>query len=136
MMIAAIEKRWPRISFLLLLALIVTFFIWPGKLTWLGPALFALSMTVAIVFLIRRPIRAYRAGEVNRSDMFRQMALDLAGFLLPVSAALLAGRILGQAVSAQLGFVAGLLSAFAAAWLAGFGISLAWRRLALPRLKL
>jgi len=131
-MISAIEKLWPRISFFLLLALIISFFFWPARSVWLATALFALSMGVAIAFLVRRPIRAHRAGEVGRSAMLRQIALDLIGFLLPVGAAMLAGRAAGQAMSARLGLVAGLLSAFVGAWLAGLGMSLAWRKLVLP----
>lgn len=133
-MISAIEKRWPRISFFLLLALITSFLYWPGRVRWLAPALFALSIGMALVFLLRRPILAYQKGELERAAAFRRVALDLAGFLLPVAAAMLAGRAAGTAVNTRWGPVAGLLSAFAAAFLAGLVTGLAWRRLALPRL--
>lgn len=133
-MISAIEKLWPRISLLLLLALIISFVFFPGRVKWLPPTLFFASTTVAVAFLLRRPILAYQKGELERAAAFRRVALDLAGFLLPVGAAMLAGRAAGTAMNARWGPAPGLFSAFAGAFLAGLGTSLLWHKLALPRL--
>jgi hypothetical protein len=132
-MISVIEQLWPRITILLLLALIVSFLLFPSQANRFPPSLFIFSMAVAIALLLWRPIEAYRAGILDRAALLRQIFIDLAGFLFQVGAAMLAGRVAGAAGNAHWGPLPGLLSAFAAAFLAGMGAGMLWRRLALPR---
>src|SRR5258708_2274809 len=95
-MLKTLEKNWPYLSILLLLILLAVPFVWPQTASLLGVIAVVISVGALVVFSVAGHVRAYRAGELDRAGLVRNILVDLPGLLLTMAAAALAGRAAGQ----------------------------------------
>ncbi|HTX91800.1 MAG TPA: hypothetical protein VMC09_11365 [Anaerolineales bacterium] len=140
-MIQKLEKAWPYISILLILALVAALFFWQPAARGMAYLLVGLSVLAALAFLVFKPVQAYRAGRLSRPAMRRAILVDGLGLLLSLAAVILAaGKLAGlvaRAAGNAWGATAGTLSALTAALVAGLAVGLpvrwAWGALTRPR---
>jgi hypothetical protein len=132
-MLAALEKHWSVISMVLLLTLLASFVFLPLASSPLSIALLALGLSTAIFFIVRRHLLAYRAGEIDRRKLARNLALELGGMVLTMGLAMLLSRLtisyLGKHLSGTFGLVVSLLAALAVGIVTGFLVQKTWGRL-------
>jgi O-antigen ligase len=64
-MLTTLEKRWPLISLVLLLALLASLFLWLGVRSPLTTALLIIALGAAVFFVVRRQVQAYRDGKIG-----------------------------------------------------------------------
>jgi hypothetical protein len=139
-----LEKYWPLISILLLLALLACLLFWPGIARPLGLTVLLVSLTVGMLLVSQKHLRAYRQGQLDRPALVRNLAVEISGVLLTFAAVLfLAGRVaqtaglaagsaaevrwLGSGTVAGLlaGVLVGLVLGLAVGWL----VQVTWGRL-------
>jgi hypothetical protein len=139
-----LEKHWPTISILLILALLVCLLFWPGVARPLGLTVLLLSLVAGLTFATQKHVRAWRQGRLERAGLVRNLSVELSGILLIFAAVwLIVGRVARSAgllaanaaelrwpgAGAGLGLLAGLLTGL----LLGIGIGLlvqsTWGRL-------
>jgi hypothetical protein len=143
----ALEKFWPIISLLLILALLVSLLFWPAPARSLSEIVLFVGIGMAVFFTIRRNWQAHQQGKITRARFVRSTILDLIGLALTMAAALWLGgaaaafstRLAGQyaaqrAGASSLAVIAGLLAAVTAGFLAGWLVQHAWESL-MKRLK-
>jgi len=58
------------------------------------------SISFILAVAIQKPIQAYRAGQLDRSSMWRRIVLDLSGIALTLALAIPSGRWVAGIVSA------------------------------------
>jgi hypothetical protein len=143
-MLKILEKHWPTISILLIIALLACLLFWPGVSRPLGLAVLVLSVGMAILFTALKHVRAWRQGQLERAGLIRNLAVEISGILLTFAVVwLIAGRVVQSigllaANAAELrwpgaGAGLGLLAGLLAGLLLGIGIGLlvqsTWGRL-------
>ena len=94
-MIAFFESRWIIISISLLLILLAVPFFMPSMLGTISVATLLVSLGMAIVFIVRRQLKSYRSGKINRAGMLRNIIVEIFGLLLTITLAfLIVGRLI------------------------------------------
>jgi hypothetical protein len=143
-MFTPLKKYWPPISILLLLALLACLIFWPSLARPLGLTVLLVSLTVGMLLVSQKHLRAYRKGQLDRSSLVRNLAVEISGVLLTFAAVLfLAGRVAqtaglavgsaaevrwpgsGMVVSLLAGVLVGLMVGLAVGWL----VQTTWGRL-------
>lgn len=134
-MLKTIEKNWPYVSILLLLALLAAPFAWPQTAGALGTVAILLSVGALVAFSVSGQLRAYHAGGLDRAGLTRNILVEVPGLLLSMAVAALAGRAAGQLAGAAAvpaaesawpgwGGLAGLLVALLVGMLVGILVGL------------
>ena len=120
-MISFLRRYFPFISIALLAALIASLFYYPSVSSEIGIVLLILSLGMALVFTYQKHIGSYKRGEIARLQFTRNILLDSLGLLLTFAATAyiggMAGTRLGASDGVAAGLIAGIGSAFLAAWL-------------------
>jgi fructose-specific phosphotransferase system IIC component len=140
-MIKKLEKYWPFISILLILVIVASLFFWKSASRWISIVLIGLSVTAALVFVVRKYVQAQKQGKISLPLMWRNIIVDILGVLVSMATVILvAGKVAGviaQPIGNTWGVTAGILCALLAGLVAGFGINLmvrwAWGLLTRPR---
>ena len=122
------------ISFLLILVLILSMWLFPSATSALGIALIVSSLSIAIFAVLQKHGTTYRQGKLTRSAFLRNTSLDVSGILLAVTLAGLLGRfvagIVTQPISNDLGrLIAGILIGLLVGIGVGVFVNRAWGRL-------
>ena len=132
-MLKNLEKHWPVISVLLLIALFASLWLWPEVQGPLSLAIIIVSVGMLIAFTIHRRVEENHKGLIDRSTMSRLIILDCVGILLVLASAMVVGsfvsRIVGTAVfnvlqasSPQWAEVVAMISSLLSALAAGIGV--------------
>ena len=79
------EKSWRIISIILLLILLASLFFWPSLSSPLGMAVLVLAVGIAIFFTIRKHWGAYKNDELTRTQLTRNIAVDVLGIFITIS---------------------------------------------------
>jgi fructose-specific phosphotransferase system IIC component len=140
-MIKQLEKYWPYISILLILAIVASLFYWKSATQLLSIILIGVSVVAVLIFVIQKQIQAQKQGKIYLTVMRRNILVDVLGVLISMAAVILvAGKVAGvivQPIGNVLGGTAGILCALVAGLVAGIGINLVvqwvWRSLTKPR---
>jgi fructose-specific phosphotransferase system IIC component len=140
-MIKQLEKYWPYISILLILAIVASLFYWKSATQLLSIILIGVSVVAVLIFVIQKQIQAQKQGKISLTVMRRNILVDVLGVLISMAAVILvAGKVAGvivQPIGNVLGGTAGILCALVAGLVAGIGINLVvqwvWRSLTKPR---
>jgi hypothetical protein len=122
------------ISFLLLLALILSMFLLPSVTPILGIVLVTLSLSLAFTTIFRKHRLAYQAGKLTGWRFARNVALEVTGTLLAVALAALlaryaAGLATGPIGNTLLKILAGILVGTLVGMGVGFAVNKLWSRL-------
>ena len=88
-MLTRLEKHWPMISLVLLIILIVALVFSPASAKTFSSLVLLLGIGMAILFIIRRQVEAYRAGKIDRAAMLRSIFFEVLGLLLAMALAIL-----------------------------------------------
>jgi uncharacterized membrane-anchored protein len=132
-MLTTLEKRWPLISLVLLLALLASLFLWPAARSPLTTTLLIIALGMALFFVVHRQVQAYREGKASRGRLVRNLAVEVGGILLSMALAMFLSRLVVTYVGAYLsglwGLVLGLLAALVIGALAGMLVQRTWGRL-------
>ena len=86
-MLKILESRWRIISILLLLILLAVVFFIPSMSGAFSIAMLLVSLGTVIVFIVRRQVKSYRSGKINRAGIFRNIAVEIFGLLLTIALA-------------------------------------------------
>jgi tellurite resistance protein TehA-like permease len=135
-----LEKRWPFIATIFLIAVLISLFLWPTitqPILWI---LIIIGTGMAIIFAVRRRIQAYRQKRMDRTTLLRSISLDIVGILIAIIAAVLiagkAGQYLGQAAGmaaesarSGTGSVVGILVGLLTGVLVGLGVAVLVHRI-------
>ena len=132
-MINFLQKHWPYLSLILIIALLASLFFWPALSSPLGMAVLVLAVGIAIVFTVRRHWNAYKNGELTRTQLTRKIAVDVLGILITISLISFLGGLAGQYVGflagnaaevrwPGVGAVVGIIAAILSAFVVGFGV--------------
>jgi hypothetical protein len=140
-MIKQLEKYWPYISILLILAIVASLFYWKSATQLLSIILIGVSVVAVLIFVIQKQIQAQKQGKISLTVMRRNILVDVLGVLISMAAVILvAGKVAGvivQPIGNVLGGTAGILCALVAGLVAGIGINSVvqwvWRSLTKPR---
>jgi len=115
-----LQKLFLLICATLFTGLIVSMLFYPETSGWLGIILLVSSLGMTLFFIIQKHIALYRQGQLTRLKFTRNVLLDLLGLLLTIAAASYLGGLAGMRLGASFGLWAGLIagvgSAFIAAW--------------------
>ncbi len=136
-MLKTLEKSWPIISLLFILAILASLFFWPTTSRLLSLIVMGVGLAAIIAFTIQRQVQAHKQGKLTRQVLVRNIVVDVLGILLTMAAVILVagktGAYIGLVVGKAWGVTAGILSSLAV----GFGVSLlarwGWRKLTKPR---
>jgi hypothetical protein len=132
-MLTALEKHWPWISIFLLLTLMASFVFLPEVSSLLSIAVLALGLGLAVLFIVRRQVIAYRAGEISRGRLVRNLIWEIAGMLLTIGLAVtlsrLAASYLNLHFTGMAALVVSVLAALAIGALSGVLVQRTWGRL-------
>jgi hypothetical protein len=134
-MLKTVDRLWPFIAISSLIAILVSVFLWPPITQPLVLILIIIGTGMAIAFAVRRRIRIYRQGRINRSEFWRSISLDVSGIFISIIAAVLLGgrlgeylaQIVGKAVETArpgYGFVVGILTGLLAGLVVGLGVAI------------
>ena len=119
-------------------------FFWPALSSSLGLAVLILAVGIAILFTIRKHWNSYQAGVLSRTQLTRNIAIDVLGIFITISLISLLGGLAGQYVGflagnaaevrwPGVGAVVGIIVAIISAFVVGFGVRLlmgwTWGRL-------
>jgi len=140
-MLKILEKSWPFISILFILAILVSLFLWPGVTRPLSLIVIGIGLIAVLAFTVRWPIEAYRQGRMSLPAMHRKLVVDVLGVLVAMAVVILvAGWTTGtvaRAVGKAWGVTAGILAAVLVGLVIGFAVSFlarwAWKLLTRPR---
>ncbi len=148
-MLKTLEKSWPIISILLIIAILASLFFWPSITQPLSLIVMGAGLAAIITFTIQRHVQAHREGKITRQMLARNLVVDVLGILVTMTAVIAstslstslvagkAGAYVGQAAGRAWGVTAGVLSSLVAGLVMGFGVSLlvrwGWGKLTKPR---
>jgi hypothetical protein len=140
-MLETVKKYWPIASTLLLLVLLASLIFWQEVARQVSTAVLVLGIGMAILFSTSPRWQKYQQGKFTRRELARSLVTDIAGLLLTMSAAILAGgwagRSAGQFVQQisehiWLAILAAILAGFAAGFVATWLARRLWRSLFAP----
>ena len=134
-MINIIQKFWPFVSLVLIIILLVSLLFWPVSSRPLGLAVLVLAIGIAILFTIRKHWNAYQAGVLSRTQLTRNIAVDVLGIFITISIISFLGGLAGQYVGflagnaaevrwPGVGAVVGIIAAILSAFVVGYGVRL------------
>ena len=134
-----IERYWPLISFLLLLALLVALVFSPSSAGTLAIAMLILSLGMAIFLIVRRQIQTYRQNQIDRATLARNIYFEVLGLLITIALAILLAQLIAGSINPlmgsgwlSVGITIGfsMLGGLGAAWL----VKVTWGRLVKSKL--
>jgi hypothetical protein len=143
-----IEKIWPLIIILLILAVLASLFFWPAITPFLSWTVIVLGIALVVTSSVRVQVRSYRQKLITRAALWRNILVEVIGISLAIALSLLmasraatyAGRVVGAAVEKArpgMGPVAGILAGLFAGVAIGLAIGLLvrwiWGSLTKPR---
>lgn len=109
------------ISIFLLIDYALTSFLYPETSGWIGIVLLLFSLGMAGYHIVRRHLHSYRQGRLTRLKFTRNILLDILGLLLTLAGASSLGGVTGMRLGGTfglwVGFAAGMLTAYAGAWM-------------------
>ena len=129
-----LERYWPVVSILSVLALLASLFFWPSASATLAVLILILSLGMAILFIVRRQMQVYGAGQIDRADLFRNIFFEVLGFLLAMALAIVLVQVVTATMTHFMGrslvgfvivMVAAVLTGLGASWL----VQVTWGRL-------
>ncbi|MGA7604712.1 MAG: hypothetical protein WCA79_02215 [Anaerolineales bacterium] len=91
-MIAFLESRWKIISILLVLILLAVLIFMPSISGTFSVFALLVSLGMAIAFIVRRQLKSYRSGKINRAGMLRNITVEIFGLLFTIALAFLIVR--------------------------------------------
>jgi hypothetical protein len=128
-----LEKHWLFISIPLLLILLAILIFVPSMSGAFSVAALLVSLGMAIVFIVRRQLKSYRSGKINRAGMLRNIIVEIFGLLLTIALAFFVVRRLIELVNPSSGLwemgiaiALSLLIGLVIGWL----VKVTWGRLA------
>jgi len=86
-MIGFFESRRKIISILLVLILLAVLIFMPSMSGAFSTAALSVSLGMAIVFIVRRQMKSYRSGKINRARTLRNIAVEIFGLLFTIALA-------------------------------------------------
>ena len=90
-----LEKYWLFITIPLLLILLAVLIFIPSMSGTISVAVLLISLGTAIVFIVRRQLKSYRSGKINRAGVLRNIFIEVVGLLLTIALAfLIVGRLI------------------------------------------
>ncbi len=132
-MFKILEKHRSLRFILLLFILLAVIFFMPSVAAALSIAALILSFVMAILFIVRRQLQAYRAKNVSRAGMFRNIVVEIIGLLLTIMLAALIVRSVAETMNLSSGWTAiaiaialSILIGMVIGWL----VKVTWGRLA------
>ena len=145
-MFSFIQKYWPFVSLILISLLLASLFFWPALSSPLGMIVLVLAVGIAIIFTVRRHWNAYKNDELTRTQLTRNIAVDVLGIFITISIISFLGGLVGQYVGflagnaaevrwPEVGAGVGIIAAILSAFVIGFGVRLlmgwTWGRLSI-----
>ena len=88
-MLNILEKYWPFISIPLLIILLAILIFVPSIAGAFSIAALLVSLGMAIVFIVRRQLKSYRSGKINRAGVLGNIFVEVVGLLLTITLAFL-----------------------------------------------
>ncbi len=125
-MISFLQKYFPLVSIVLLIALIASLFFYPSISSRVGIVLLIFGLGMALVFTYQKHIGSYKRGEITRLKFTRNILLDILGLLLTIAAASYIGSFAGTRLGASYGLWAGLIAGIGSAFVAAWGVRKLW----------
>ena len=140
-MLKNLEKSWPIISIVFILAILASLFFFPSITRLLSLIVMCVGLMAIITFTVQRQVQLHHQGKITRQALARNIVVDVTGILVTMAAVILvagkAGAYVSQAATKAWGVTAGILLSLAAGLAAGFGVSLlarwGWGKLTKPR---
>ncbi len=127
-MLRTLEKSWPIISIVFILAILASLFFWPATTRLLSLIVMVVGLAAIITFTTRRHVQAQKQGKITRQMLARNIIVDVTGIFITMAAVILvagkAGAYVGQAAGRAWGVTAGIIASLAAGLVVGFGVSL------------
>lgn len=91
-----------HVGFLLLIAMVISLWLFPSVMPVLSITLLLVSLGAAILFIIKKQREAYLEVKITRTIFVRNISLEILGVLLAMIFAGLLGRTIAQVVTAQI----------------------------------
>ena len=129
-----LEKYWLLISILLLFVLLFALIFSPSSAGALAIVMLFLSLGMAIFFIVRRQVQAYRENKIGRATLARNIYFEVLGLSLTIAMSILLAQLIAGAINPlmgsgwlSVGITIGLsmLGGLGAAWL----VKATWGRL-------
>ena len=128
-MLENLMKRRTLIAITLTLTLVISVLYFPTFAQIVSMLVLVLSVSMAIVLILRKHWGTYQQAECTREKMIRNLAFDIFGFLLTMGAAMYMGGLAGGYVGLHAGFWIGLLAGFLGGFVAAWAVRSVWGRL-------
>ena len=125
-MLKQLEKHRILVSIIITVVALSSLIFWPMYSRIISKAIFVVSISMAVAFLVRNHWQAYLQAECTREKMTRNISLDLIGLLLTMAAAIFAGGQAGGWAGLRGGLWAGLGAGFLAGFLAAWVVRSLW----------
>ena len=125
-MLKQLEKHRILVSIIITVVALSSLIFWPMYSRIISKAIFVVSISMAVAFLVRNHWQAYLQAECTREKMTRNISLDLVGLLLTMAAAIFAGGQAGGWAGLRGGLWAGLGAGFLAGFLAAWVVRSLW----------
>jgi len=138
-MLKLLEKSWPYILLALSMLLYASLLYYPHLAQAASGLVLFVSVGFMLALAVQKSIQAHRSGQIDRSSMWRRIALDLAGIALMLALVVTSGRWAAEWVSAWaqaagwnvLGVtLSALLAALAVGLVMGWAVQWLWSKLA------
>ncbi len=123
-----IQKYFLIISLALLAAFMVSLIFYPAISSWPGISLLVIGLSMALFFIIQKHLHPYKQGHLTRLKFTRNVLLDLLGLLLTIAAASYLGGMAGMRLGASFGLWAGLVAGMASAFIAAWFVRKLWNK--------
>ena len=128
-MLENLKKPRTLIAIFLTLALVISVLYFPIFAPIISMLILLISVGMALIIILQNHWHAYFEAECTREKMIRNLARDVFGLLLAMSAAIFAGGQAGQWAGMQAGLWAGLGAGFLVGFLAAWAVRSVWGRL-------
>ncbi len=132
-MIQILEKSWRFISILLVLVLVSALSFMPSNAGAFSIIMLVLSIGMATVFIVRRQLQAYHAGEINRAGLIRNIVVEIIGLLLTIMLAALIVRSVAETMNPSsdwMGTIIAVALSILIGMVIGWLVKVTWGRLA------
>jgi len=124
-----LQKYFPLVSIALLVALVVSLFLYPHLTSWISITLLVSGFGVALVFTIQKHLDPYKQGQITGLKFMRNILLDILGLLLTMAAASYLGGMTGASLGESYGLWVGLIAAMGFAFVGAWLVRKLWSRL-------
>jgi hypothetical protein len=117
-----LERYSPKLALLLTVFLLAGLFFVPALAQGFAMPLIALMLGMGLLLLALRHWRAYRAGQLSRRELVRNIVIETASLALVFSLARFAGGLVAGFVGKGYGWLLALLSAILVGAAAGLAV--------------